>query len=232
MQKYASLQLFLDEKFEAAQERIIYTITSYMDGLGYTPCRHESAERTIAFVGVQGGWAIFDDCADRLDIRALNGLARCLTLKLNTRAVGIVGTGSGFMLKLYSDGVLLDTFSTSAKSTVSRKSIKIPGRALRWRTILRKDVGIRELSTAFHNAKLNPDEGFEQLKNLLSLDDSAKYGFSSIEDAKLQGVVWMYFNASNHVRQRWYDKFFRIPTRCGGTAPTAFSRERKCKQKH
>lgn len=228
MHEYASLQLFLDDQFEAAQERIIYTVTSYMDGLGYTPCRHESAERTIAFARVKGGFAVFDDCADRQDVRALNSLARWLTLKLGTSAVGVIGCRNGFIMKLYREGVLLDTFNTFDTKVFS-KSLKFPGRAIRWKTILRKNVEIRDLAAAFQKAKEDPDNGFEDLKVLLSLDDSAGYGFASIEDSGLQGVVWMYFNASNHVRQRWYERFFHAPSRCGGAAPTAFAHEKECK---
>lgn len=231
MRQFASLQLFWDEYFEAAQERIIHAVTSYMEALGYTSCGHESAERTIAFARIKGGWAVFDDCADRQDMRALNGLARCLTLKLKTSAVGVMGFKDGFVLKLYKDGALLDTFN-ALSGQVLGKGIKFLGRAIRWRTALGKDIEIRELSAAFQSAKTSPDQGFERLRELLFLDASAGYGFSSIEDAGLQGVVWMYFNAPNRIRQRWYEKLLHLPTRCGGAAPTAFSHQKECRQRH
>ena len=94
------------------------------------------------------------------------------------------------------------------------------GRAIRWRTALGKDIEIRELSAAFQSAKTSPTMGLKGSGAVVL--DAGGIRFSSIEDAGLQGVVWMYFNAPNRIRQRWYEKLLHFPTRCGGAAPTAF----------
>lgn len=223
MREYSSLQLLLDERVEAARERIIYVVTAYMDAQGFVPCGSGSADRTVAFARAKGGWAVFDDCADRLDICALHGLARCLTAKLGTRAVGIMGYKNGFMMRFYSDGILRDTFKTPSKSrSNSLGRVGCSGHAVRWRSIIRKGAGIRELSAAFLKATESPEEGLEQLIDVLCLDQSAKYGFASIEDANLEGVVKLYYHAANRVRQRWYDRFIRIPAKCTNAVVSAF----------
>lgn len=235
MREYANIQLLLDDRVEAARERIIYTVTAYMEAQGFVPCGRESAERTVAFARVKNGWSIFDDCADRLDIHALHGLARCLTARLRTRAVAIMGLKNGFILKLYCDGVLQDTFSTQPRSFFKTRTtgrVACPGHAVRWHSILRKDVSLRELSSAFLQARENPDEGFERLQHLLCLDETAKFGFASIEDSKLQGVVELYFHTANRVRQHWYDRFIRIPARCGNAVVSALFRKKRCRQRH
>ena len=111
MAGYANLQLILGSRTEAARERIMYVITAYMDAQGLMPCGRDSAERTVRFArGEDGVWAVFDDEADRMDIRALDGLGRCLTGKLHAKAVGMMGTERGRMLRLYVDGRLRDTY--------------------------------------------------------------------------------------------------------------------------
>jgi hypothetical protein len=223
MREYASLQLLLDEDFEAAQERIIYLVTAYMDACGYVPCGRESAEHTFAFAHIKRGWVIFDDCADRLELNAFHGLCRCLTLRLSTNAVGVVGFRDGYMLRLYSEGALKDTFSTSPKKPrIPMGSLNWPGRAIRWRSVMREGVSTKELSSAFLAARRKPEEGFEMLKKLLILDDSAGYGFSSIEDAGLEGVVTLYFHAANRLRQHWLDRLLHVPAKCSGGAATNF----------
>ena len=100
MAGYANLQLILGSRTEAARERIMYVITAYMDAQGLMPCGRDSAERTVRFArGEDGVWAVFDDEADRMDIRALDGLGRCLTGKLHAKAVGMMGTERGRMLR-------------------------------------------------------------------------------------------------------------------------------------
>ena len=231
MKEYASLQLLLDQGFEAAQERIIYLVTAYMDAQGYVPCRKESAEHTVAFVRTGNGWALFDDCADRNELKAFYDLSRCLTLKLCTRAIGVVGCRNGFSLRLYSDGVLKDVFCTPPKTRLFPPGrLSCPGHAIRWRSVMRENSTIRELSSAFLKARKHPDEGFELLKKILLLDDTAGYGFSSIEDAGLEGVVNLYFHASNRLRQRWFERFLRLPARCWGAAAN-FSRSKICWQR-
>ena len=124
MAGYANLQLILGSRTEAARERIMYVITAYMDAQGLMPCGRDSAERTVRFArGEDGVWAVFDDEADRMDIRALDGLGRCLTGKLHAKAVGMMGTERGRMLRLYVDGRLRDTY------------LPFPGKILRERRL-------------------------------------------------------------------------------------------------
>ncbi|MDD2362169.1 MAG: hypothetical protein PHH84_04330 [Oscillospiraceae bacterium] len=226
MREYSSLQFMLDDKVEAARERIIYAVTAYMDGIGMVPCGRESAERTVSFARIKGGWAVFDDCADRLDMHALHGLARCLTSGLHTKAVGIMGYRDGFILRLYCDGRLRDNFNSSPGSlSLSSKAMGCSGHAIRWRSILCENGSIRELSAAFAKSRRNPSEGFYDVCRLLSLDKSAEYGFSSIEDAKLEGVITLYFHTANCLRQRWLYRIFHYPVKCKGAAPSAFTKK-------
>ena len=112
---YASLQVLDNQDRETARDRLIYAVTAYMDAQGYINCRRESAERTVAFAPTEKGWAVFDDCADRLDVTALNGLGRCLSGKLRDRVVGVMCSGSELMLCLYGEGLVKDTYITSRR---------------------------------------------------------------------------------------------------------------------
>lgn len=115
MPDYASLQVLDNQDRETARDRLIYAVTAYMDAQGYINCRRESAERTVAFAPTEKGWAVFDDCADRLDVTALNGLGRCLSGKLRDRVVGVMCSGSELMLCLYGEGLVKDTYITSRR---------------------------------------------------------------------------------------------------------------------
>lgn len=230
MSSYASLQLILDEKVEAARERIIYVITAHMDSLGYMPCGRESAERTVSFTNNADGWAIFDDCADRLDINALDGLGRCLTGKMRTHAIGVMGAEKGRMLRLYDNGRLLDSYITLPKAFGRGSgSFGCHGHAIRWRSVLRGGATIKELSAAFQVGQREQAEGFDRIRGLLTIGDCAAYGFASIEYANLSGVVTLYFCAANRVRQRLVDRLFK-PSRSLGTIVGAFIRRFRCGQ--
>lgn len=230
MGNYASLQLLLDDRVEAARERIIYIITAHMDMMGFIPCGRESAERTVAFVRTDGGWAVFDDCADRLDIRALDGFGCCLTGKLRTRAVGVMGSGDGHMLRLYHDGRLCDTYISSPQAfRFASGRLRSRGRAMRWRALLHGGGDIRALSGAFERAQKEPSAGFEELCRLLALGKTATFGYASLDDARLEGVVTLFFCAANRIKQRWFDHLLR-PARCTGAIVGALFR-RRCRQR-
>lgn len=236
MRDYASLQLLLDEQGEGVRERLIYGITAHMDSIGCMPCGRESAERVVRFARVSGGWAVFDDCADRLDVGALSGLACCLSRFLHTRAVGIMGSRGGLLMRLYQDGRLKDTFVSSSRMLPPRRSFKRFFRkdiacgkhALYWRPLLCNSsvAALRELTDAFAGARQDPAEGFDPLRRLLGLDESAAYGFASVDDSPLQDVITLYFCAANHVRQRWFDRVLRLPARCGSATGVLFRRQR------
>ena len=230
MSNYASLKLILDERVEAARERIIYCVTAHMDAQGMMPCGRESAERTVAMAHIDGGWALFDDCADRLNIHYLDGLGLCLTAKLHTRAVGVMGAGEGRMLRYYTDGHIMDTYITSPQAfgrTSKYKGCK--GHAILWRGMLCEGGTIKELSAAFQKGQREQAEGFAEIRRLLSLGETAGYGFASMEDSGLQGVITMYFCAANHVRQRWFDRFLK-PNQTKKAVASSIFRYPRCKQ--
>lgn len=222
---YACLQLALDKEPEAAKERVIYAVTSYMDTLGLIPCGRESTERTVCFVRTATGYAVFDDCADRLDLNALDGLGRTLTQKLHTRAVGVMASGGGLMLRLYSEGWLRDVYITSRQAF--RRGQGMPGHlsyrshAMRWRSQLDKAYTTKELADAFIRGQAGGRAVFSELRGMLRLDKTADFGFKSIEDAGLQGVITLYFCPSNVVKQRLVDRLFH-PVRHAVTSIGAF----------
>ena len=227
MASFANIQLHLGARTEAAQEKILYVITAYMDAQGLMPCGRESAERTVR-VGREGDglWAVFDDCADRLDIRALDGLGRCLTGKLRAGAVGVAGQGEGRMLRLYVDGRLWDTYVRSpsafsseilgkgwnSSGSSSRLLLGRRSRAIRWKPVLRPGHTVRELSDAFCSGR----EGLEDLQELLLLGSSAGAGFASVEEGGgvfFPGTVTLYFCTANRVRQRLFDRLLNPASR-------------------
>ncbi|HIW73129.1 MAG TPA: hypothetical protein H9684_02295 [Firmicutes bacterium] len=227
MPSFANLQLALTARTEAAQEKILYVITAYMDTQGLMPCRRESAERTVRIGREEDGlWAVFDDCADRLDIQALDGLGRCLTGKLRTGAVGVMGSGEGRMLRLYVDGRLWDTY-LRAPAVLSQegggfpKGLRLPprnrlggrSRAIRWLPVLRPGHTVRELSDAFLRGT---QPGLDDFRELLLLGRSAEAGFASVEEdggAFFPGTVTLYFCTANRVRQGLLDRLLKPASR-------------------
>lgn len=219
MAGYANLQLILGSRTEAARERIMYVITAYMDAQGLMPCGRDSAERTVRFArGEDGVWAVFDDEADRMDIRALDGLGRCLTGKLHAKAVGMMGTERGRMLRLYVDGRLRDTYlpfpgeNPSGKGGFGRFCCR--GRAVRWRPVLREGRTVRELADVFARG----DRNLAELRELLVIGSSAGYGFSSLEEEAPPGLVTLYFCTTNRVRQRLIDRLIHPAARTAANA--------------
>lgn len=216
---YASLQIGLPgmgkEKggdFSAVQEeamrsRILDAIIAYMEGMGYVSCTKEGAERTICVVHTMKGWSLFDDCADRLNIAALDGLGRGLTRRLHTHGVGVMCSGEGMLFRLYADGKLKDAYlSAKGKKAFGRGGcfwwFRCRGHALRWRGQLAPSYTVRELADVFARGEQGGRAYFSKLRLMLNLDETADFGFASVEAAGLQGVVTLYFQQSNLVRQR------------------------------
>lgn len=203
---YANLQLMLPPQTEAAAEKIYFALCTYMDAQGFIPCRKESAERTLAFVRGDTSWTLFDDRADRLDINALDGLGRSLSRKLHVRVVGVMGNGRTRTLRLYTEGFLRDIYITSDKAAGLFR--RRAGHALRWYAQLADGHTTRELADAFSRGTRGADV-FPELQQLLGLDYTASFGFSSLDEVKPKGIAYMYFCAANRVRQRLLDRLWR-----------------------
>ena len=203
---YANLQLMLPPQTEAAAEKIYFALGTYMDAQGFIPCRKESAERTLAFVRGDTSWTLFDDRADRLDINALDGLGRSLSRKLHVRVVGVMGNGRTRTLRLYTEGFLRDIYITSDKAAGLFR--RRAGHALRWYAQLADGHTTRELADAFSRGTRGADV-FPELQQLLGLDYTASFGFSSLDEVKPKGIAYMYFCAANRVRQRLLDRLWR-----------------------
>ena len=203
---YANLQLMLPPQTEAAAEKIYFALCTYLDAQGFIPCQKESAERTVAFVRGETSWTLFDDCADRLDINALDGLGRTLSRKLHVRAVGVMGNGRTRTLRLYTDGFLRDIYITADKSAGPFR--RRAGHALRWYAQLADGHTVRELADAFSRGTHGADV-FPELQQLLGLDYTASFGFSSLEEVKPKDMAYLYFCAANRVRQRLLDRLWR-----------------------
>ena len=207
--EYACLQLHIAAGTELPRERILYAVTSYMDRMGMIPCGQENATRTICFAPSEAGWSVYDDCADRLDIPSIDGLGRCLTGKIDCRAVGILASKEGLMLSLYGGGRLRDAYVTSCRA-FGRKH-RFPGRlfcrgrcrghALRWRACLPAGRSVAELADLFEKGESEGRAVFPRLMPVLGLDKSAAFGFASVEEAGIDGVVWLYFRPGNVIHQ-------------------------------
>lgn len=219
---YACLQVTIGRETQALCERAVYAISGYMDTLGLAACGKERAERTVALVRIDGGLAVYDDCADRLDIHSLDGLGRCLTKKLRAHAVGVMRAGGGMMLRLYCDGFLRDTYLSSSQEFRSKTGMRCVchGHPTRWRCQLGAG-SFRKLGDAFRRGSELGEAIYPELKQLLGLRDTADYGFSSIESAGLQDVIYLYFCASNRVRQGLLARLIR-PVRQAASAVGAF----------
>ncbi len=226
IREYACLQLVPGQKIEMPQERLIYAITAHMDRQGLVGCGRESALRTVRFAATSHGWAVYDDCADRMDIDALDGLGRCLTRKMGARAVGVVCSGEHLMLRLYRNGHLLDVFATS-RSHFRRywnlnAWISCRHHALRWRSCLSEGQTTADLAAAFRKAAQQGRAAFTDLQPLILPDPSAAFGFASVEDSTLQGLITLYFCPGNIVRQNFLVRLFH-PSPVKSTSPAGCS---------
>lgn len=230
MRDYACLQLCGGLGGDAAQERLIYAITAYMDSRGLVSCRREGAERIVCIAPTAKGWAVFDDCIDRLDLHELNGMGRFLTGKLRGRGVGVMCSGQGLLLSLYADGRLRDTYITSKRQFSGTVSLPVwvtcRGHALQWRAQLAEGTSLKALADLFAQGERGGRTVFSQLRLALDLDESAGYGFSCLEDAKPQGLITLYFCPSNVVKQNLLDRIFH-PARQAATSLGALLHSRR-----
>lgn len=215
---YASLQLMLPPQTEGANERIYLALCAHMETQGFIPCAKESAERTVAFVRSEHGWALFDDQADRLDIHALDGLGKALSRRLRVRAVGVICDGGHHSLRLYVDGFVRDSYCPSEQPR------RRAGRPHRWRAQLACGHTLRELADAFSRGARG-EEVFPQLQELLGLDRTTGFGFASLEEAPGH-MLYAYFCAGNRIRQRILERPWRTEAKTA-KAPVAPCRAEK-----
>ena len=61
--QYAMLQAYWPRH---SRDLLIHTIELHMARNDMRPCSREEAERTVALVPNSSGWAVYDDCADRM----------------------------------------------------------------------------------------------------------------------------------------------------------------------
>ena len=156
-----------------------------MERQGLIPCEKESAERTVVFVRRDRGTLVYDDCADRLDIVALDGLGKGLTGYLRSRGVGIMCADKGVMLRLYVDGRLRDAYISSPGGFGQRRCywwFFCHGHALRWRDQLTPGYSVKELADAFARGEQGGRAVFSEMRLMLGLDEAADFGFSSLEE--------------------------------------------------
>lgn len=231
MGDYACLQIACDRQADAAQERMLYAVTAYMDAQGLRPCNRESAERTVCLAPVAGGWMVYDDCADRLELCALNGLGCALTGKLQARGVGIMGVGSGLLLSLYECGRLRDIYVSDRrpfeKKTCLPRWPATHGHPTQWSAQLAPGRTAAQLAALFVQGQQEGCVLLPEFRQALGLDAAAGFGFSSLEDAKLPGLITMYFCPTNTVRQPLWDRLFH-PVRRTATTSGALLRRSRC----
>lgn len=112
------------------------------------------------------------------------------------------------MLRLYGGGRLRDTYVTSCRA-FGRKRLfarlfcrgRCRGHALRWRACLPSGRSVGELAGLFEKGESEGRGVFPQLMPVLGLDESAAFGFASVEEAGLDGVVWLHFRPGNVIHQ-------------------------------
>ncbi len=219
--EYACLQLHMAAGTEKPRERILNAVTSYMDGIGMIPCGKDTATRTVCFAPAAAGWMVYDDCADRLDLPSIDGLGRSLTGKIRTRAIGVLVSQNGLMLRLYTDGRLRDTYITSPKDFGRGGCFfgrlfcrgRCRGHALRWRACLTPDHTVGELTHLFEQGEAEGRVVFPRLRPVLGLDDAAAFGFSSVEEAGLEDVVRLHFRPGNVIHSHFLTRMLNPAAR-------------------
>ena len=213
MSAYSCMQLYDNKnafEVDIMRQNIIYVVTSFMDAHGFMPCDSGRAISTIKFVKTPIGWTIYSDVDDVAEhIRDFDAIGKMFTRKMQIPAVCVVGQKDAHMLRLYKNGMRRDVYTTKPNpfGTFISK-ITSRGRSLRWSSLLKSGHNITELSDAFLLGRHCHDPAYATLCNLLRLDDSTKFGFASIEDSSISGVVTLYFCPSNRVESGIIQKIF------------------------
>lgn len=229
---YTCLQVLAKQPSEMESDRMIYAITAYMDSVGMISCRKESAERIIALTRTPAGWAVFDDCAGREGI-SCDGLGCGITRKLSAQAVRITRTKDSICVHLYTGGIKKACFKKSADSAAPLAFCQWlcgKSRAARWYASLAPYCSEQQLKQLFSRDIQSPDDCLVKLKEILKLDETANYGFASLDDSSKKDIIYLYFMPSNVVKQSWSLKR-TMPMRAGMVSGFSLFRHKKtCKK--
>lgn len=230
MPDYACLQIAGGEPAAAGQEWMIEAITAYMDAQGLRPCGREEAERTVCFAPTPKGWAVFDDAAGRLDLCAFHGLGRALTAGTPGWGIGIMSAGEGLLLSLYAAGRVQDTYITSPKALGDGGCMPRwfggHGRAFRWREQIGEGYSVADLARLFERGRREGRAVLPEIRQILELDRTAGFGFSSLEEAALPDLVTLYFYPSNTIKQSLWERFWHPARRAAAGLGVLFHRPR------
>ena len=221
--QYAMLQAYWPRH---SRDLLIHTIELHMARNDMRPCSREEAERTVALGPNSSGWAVYDDCADRMDLSAMDGLGRALTRRLEksgasgTVALGVVVSEDKRLLRLYAGGRVRDTLLLSPHPVARPATFTDTLRARRWRPLL----GKREERAAM--AKLLACGGASpaEICGLLHLDGSSRYGFRSLELEQPEGMIWLPFRSETTVKQKLSERILNVVQQPGSAAGACLRR--------
>lgn len=205
MRSYANLQILKKSEEPISRESLMAALCTAVEPQGWILCDKEQAARTIAAAPTPRGWVVFDDQADRADLPAMHELGKGVTRLLHLSAIGILGCRESEerMLCLYENGRLRDVYQTGPH-TSSRCGwpfwLNSCGRAVRWKREMAPGVQVTELADLFVRIRQG-EQKIGVLLEALALDSTTAYGFASLEEAHLSGVISLYFRLSTGVQQ-------------------------------
>lgn len=219
--EYAMLQVYLPR---ASQDALIRAVERHMAADGMVPCVREAAERTAAIAPDSSGWAVYDDCADRMELSALDGLGRALTRRSRGKtaapaAVGVLVSDGRRMVRLYVGGRIRDTLLPATRSAGRPINLTDFVRARRWRPALSKKEDLRNFASA-----LAEGGAMEKVGALLRLDRAASYGFRSLELEQPEGLILLPFCSQTTVKQKLSDRLFGLIRRPDSAAGACMRR--------
>lgn len=219
--EYAMLQVYLPH---TSQDALIRAMERHMAANGMAPCVREAAERTAAIAPDASGWAVYDDCADRMDLSILDSLGRALTRRSRGEAdvpaaVGVLVSGERRMVRLYAGGRVRDTLLLNPRSARHPVNLTDLARARRWRPILSEKEALRDFASV-----LAEGGSAEKAGALLRLDRAASYGFRSLELEQPEGLILLPFCSQTTVKQKLSDRLFGLIRRPDSAAGACLRR--------
>lgn len=207
--QYAMLQAYWPRH---SRDLLIHTVELHMARNDMRPCSREEAERTVALVPNSSGWAVYDDCADRMDLSAMDGLGRALTRRLEksgasgTVALGVVVSEEKRLLRLYGRRPCARYASAVPSSSSAAGHFYGHAAARRWRPLL----GKREERAAM--AKLLACGALHRQKSagcFIWMGPRAT-GFRSLELEQPEGMIWLPFRSETTVKQKLSERILNV----------------------